>query len=132
MGNLCNCLNVRDVVSGISNALDIDGLGLGIDGLLQILGLVALDKLGVDPETRHEDFELVVASAVQIARADNVISCMSQRSDGHELSGLFSQLDASQRPWRSYLAGRGGDGSNTAFQSGNPLFKDIDSRLAWC
>lgn len=30
---------------------------------------------------------------------------------------------------RPYLAGRGGNSGNTTFQSGNPLFEDIDSRL---
>ena len=88
MGDLCNCLNVRNIVSGIPDALDVDGLGLGIDCLLQILGLVALDELGVDSKARHEDLELVVGSAVQIAGADDVVSCVSQCSEGHELSRL--------------------------------------------
>ncbi len=129
MGDLCNCLDIWNVVSGISNALDVNGLGLGVDCLLQVLGPVALDELGVDSKARHEDLELVVASTVQIARADDVVSCVSQRSEGHELSGLCRQMDQ-REDGGPHLAGRGGNGGNTAFQSGNPLFKDIDSRLA--
>ena len=43
MGDLGNGLDVRHVVPGVADALDVHGLGLGVDGLLQILGLVALD-----------------------------------------------------------------------------------------
>jgi hypothetical protein len=97
VGDLCDCLNVWDIVPRISDALDEDSLGLGVDGLLQVLGPVTLDKLGVDSEPGHEDFELVVASAVQVARADDVVSCVSQRSEGHELGGLSCQRGARGR-----------------------------------
>lgn len=64
VSNLCNGLKVRDIVLRISDALDVDGLRLLVNRLGKILGLVSVDKLGVYAQSREEDLQLVVGSAI--------------------------------------------------------------------
>lgn len=114
VGDLGNGLEVGDVVAGVANGLDVDGLGLLVDGGSNGSWIVAVDKLGLDAEAGKEDLELVVGSAVEVGGRDNVVSGVGESSNGHELSGL---------------AGRGGNGSNTTLEGSNTLLKDIDSGL---
>lgn len=114
MGDLGNCLQVRDVVLGVANALNVDSLGLVVNGSSNVLGLVAVDKLGLDAQARQEDFELVVGSAVKVGGGDDVVASVGKRVDGDELGSL---------------ARGGGEGSNAAFQGCDPLLEDIDGRL---
>lgn len=64
VSNLCNGLKVRDIVLRISDALDVDGLRLLVNRLGKILGLVSVHKLGVYAQSREEDLQLVVGSAI--------------------------------------------------------------------
>lgn len=114
MGNLGNSLQVRNVVLGVTNALEVDSLCLVVDGSSDILGLVAVDKLGLDAQAGEEDLELVVGAAVEVRRGDDVVAGVGQGVDGDELGGL---------------AGGGGESSGTALESGYSLFKDIDRGL---
>jgi hypothetical protein len=114
VGNLGNSLQVRNVVLGVTNALEVDGLCLVVDGSSNVLGLVAVDKLGLDAQTGEEDLELVVGAAVEVGGGDDVVAGVGQSVDGDELGGL---------------AGGGGESSSTALESGYSLFKDIDRRL---
>lgn len=47
--------NGGDIVLGIPDALDIDGLGIGINGLRKVLGLVRKHELNADAELLEED-----------------------------------------------------------------------------
>lgn len=111
---LRDSLKVGDVVLGISDTLDIDSFCLIVDSSSNVVGVVALDKLGFDAETREENLELVVGSAVEEGGGDNVVAGMAERRDGHELGGL---------------AGGGGDGRHPTFESCNALFEDVDGGL---
>lgn len=88
MGDLGNGLEIWDVVLGVANALDVDSLGLVVNGSSNVLGLVAVDKLGVDAQARQEDLELVVGAAVEVGGGDDVVTGMGEGVDGNELSSL--------------------------------------------
>lgn len=64
VGSLGKSLEVGDVVLGVANALDVDGLGLVVDSTGKILGFVAVDELGLNTQAGQEDLELVVGTAV--------------------------------------------------------------------
>ena len=111
MGDLDNSLKVRHVVARVANALNVDSLGLVIDGGRNVLGLVAVDELSGDAKAGKEDLKLIVSAAVEVGGGDNVIARVRQRRNGHELR---------------CLAGRGSHSSNTALKRGDPLLEDVD------
>lgn len=115
VGNLGNGLKVGDVVPGVADALDVDGLGLVVDGGGNVLGLVAVDELGGDAEALEGDLELVVGAAVEVRRGDDVVAGLGEGRQGEELGAL---------------AGGGGQGGDAAFQGSYPLLEDIDGGLS--
>jgi hypothetical protein len=115
VGELVNDLQVRDVVAGVADALDVDGLGLLVDGGGDVLGAVALDELGLDAQAGEEDLELVVGAAVEVGGGDNVVASVSQGVDDNELGGL---------------AGGGSEASDTALEGRYPLLEDVDGGLS--
>jgi hypothetical protein len=114
MGDLGNRLQVRHVVSRVADALEVHGLCVVVDGGGNVLGVVALDKLGGDAEALERDLELVVGAAVQVGRRDDVVAGLGEGREGEELGGL---------------AGGGGQSSNAAFKGCYPLLEDIDGGL---
>lgn len=112
--DLGNGLKVGHVVLGVSNALDVDGLGLVVDGGGDVLDAVAVDELGVDAEAGQEHLELVVGAAVQKRGGDDVVASVGEGVDGDELGGL---------------AGGGGQGRDTTLERGDALLEDVDRRL---
>ena len=114
MGNLGNGLEVWDVVLWISNALNVHGLCLVVNCRGEVLRLVSVDKLGGYAQSREEDLQLVVGSAVEVAGGHDVVSGVREGCNGHELS---------------CLAGRGSHRRNSALQSCDSLLEDIDGRL---
>jgi hypothetical protein len=89
-----NLLKVGDVVFRVADALDlvglsataplktnagthVDGLCLVIDGSLKVLGLVAIDELGLDPQAWEEDLELIVCASVQVRGRNDVVPSVS-------------------------------------------------------
>ena len=111
MGHLGNGLELGHVVARVADALNVDGLGLVVDGGGDVGGAVARDELGVDAEAREEDLELVICAAVQVRCRHNVVARVRQGGDGHELRSL---------------ARRGRHGSDTALERGDPLLEDVD------
>lgn len=111
MGSLGDGLEIGDVVAGVADALNVDGLGLVIDGSDQVLGLVPDHELGVDSETREEDLELVVGAAVKVGCGDDVVANLGESGDGNELGRL---------------AGSCRESGNTALQGCDSLLKYID------
>lgn len=82
---LSDGLDVRDVVPGVPDALDVDGLRLVVDGGGEVLGPVARDELGRDAEPRQQHLELVVGAAVQVRRRHDVVAALRQRRERQEL-----------------------------------------------
>lgn len=64
-------LEIRDIVSGVSNTFDEDGLGLVVDGCFEVLCFIAVYELGLDAETGKEDFELVVCASISSTVSQN-------------------------------------------------------------
>lgn len=114
MGNLGNSLKIGYIVLGVTNALDVDSLGLVVNGSGNGLWVVAVDKLGVDAKAGKEDLELVVGATVKVGGGDDVVASMGEGVDGNELSGL---------------AGGGSQSSDTTLKGSYPLLEDIDSGL---
>ena len=114
MGDLGEGLDIRDVVSGVANSLNVNSFCLVVNGSANVLGLVASNELGLNSKTWKHDLQLVVGAAVEVGRRDDVVALVGECSNGHELSGL---------------AGGGSDGSNTALEGCDTLFEDINRRL---
>jgi len=113
VGDLGNGLEVGDVVAGVANGLEVDGLGVVVDEGGNVLGLVAVGELGLDAEAGQHDLELVVGATVQVGGGDDVVTGVGESSEGHE---------------ESSLAGGGGNSGNTTLESSNTLLEDIDGR----
>lgn len=88
MGSLGNSLEIRNVVLGVTDAFNVNSLGLLVDSSSNILGLVTVDKLGVDAQTREEDLELVVSATVEVRSRDNVVASVGEGADGEKLGCL--------------------------------------------
>jgi hypothetical protein len=104
-------VKVGHVIARVADALNVDGLGLVVDEGGQLLGFVAIDKLGRDAQAGKDDLELVVGAAVQVRGRDNVVAGVRESGNGEELGGL---------------AGGRGKGTDTAFEGGDALLKDVD------
>lgn len=114
MSDLGDGLKIRYIVPRIANSLHIDSLGAVINGCGDVLWPVSMDKLGCDAQTRKEDLQLVISTAVQVARSYDVVASVGKRGDGHELRSL---------------AGRSCNGCHTPLEGGDALLKNINSRL---
>ena len=114
MCDFSNLFEIGDVVAWIADALDVNGLGAVVDELGKLVRVIALDKLGGDAQARQEDFELVVRSAIEIGRGDDIVPGMRQGGKGHELRRL---------------AGRRCHGRNPPFERGDAFFEDVVGRL---
>lgn len=114
VSDLGDSLDVWDVVLGVSNTLDVDGLGFIINGSGQVLRLVTDDELGVDAQSWEEDLQLVVGSSVEVRRRHDVVAGMCEGRDSHELSGLTRA---------------GCDGGHAALEGRKALLKDVDGGL---
>lgn len=110
VGNVGNGAVVGHVVLGVTEGLDVDSLGVFVDGGLDVLGLVAGDKLDLDAETGQRNLEQVVGAAVKVAGSNNVVTGLGNAGNGAKLGSL---------------ARRGRHGHDTALEGGHPLLKDI-------
>jgi hypothetical protein len=54
----------------------VDGFCLVVDCGLEVVGLVAVYKFGLDSHAREHDFELVVGASIEIRCRDDVIACV--------------------------------------------------------
>jgi hypothetical protein len=75
--------NRSDVVLGIADALDVDGLGFGINGLGEGFWLVIWNEFDGDAVFLEEDFELVVGSSIQVGPIGE-LDCQSSCADTDE------------------------------------------------
>jgi len=110
-----NGLEVGDIVAGISDTLNVDRLCLVINGSTNVLGLVAIHKLGRDAEAREQDLELVVCAAVEVGCRDNVVASVREGGDGQELGCLARGCSNS---------------GDTSLQGCDPLLEYIDCGAA--
>lgn len=114
MCHLDNLLEIWYIVSRIANALQIDSLGLVINQFLEVLSVIAFDEFSRDAQAGEGDFELVVGAAVEIGGRNDVVTCVGEGGDGHELGGL---------------ARCGCYGGDAAFKGCNAFFENVDCGL---
>lgn len=114
MRRLGNGLNVGDIIPRVADALNVHSLGLVVDGSANVLGLVAVDELGLDAQAGEEDLELVVGAAVEVGGGHDVVAGLGEGRDGDELGAL--------------ARGRGQRG-DTTLESGDALLEDVHGRV---
>lgn len=66
MCNLGNCFKIWNVIPRVANALNVHGLGLFVNGSLDIFCAIPVDELGCYTEASKENLELVVGASVQV------------------------------------------------------------------
>lgn len=114
MGNLGDSFEIRHIVAGVSDGLQVDGLGTAIDSSGNVLCIVTLNEFGGDSKSREQDLELVVGATIQVAGGYDIIAGVSKCGDCHELGSL---------------AGWSCNGRDTALKGSDAFFEDINSRL---
>ena len=62
--DLGNLLEVGDVVFRVADGFYVDGFCVVVDGGFEVFGLVTIDELGFDAETRESNFKLIVRAAI--------------------------------------------------------------------
>ena len=93
----------------------VDSLGLIVDSSLEILRLIAIDKLRLHSQTWKEHFQLVVSASVQIRCRKDIISSMRKSGYSNELGSLT----------RCCCQCR-----NTSFERGDSLLENSNSRIS--
>ena len=88
VGDVGDLLEVGHGETRITQRLDIERLGVGINGGTEGFRIVAIDELDVDAEARQRDLELIVGAAVEMAAADDVVAGLGDRGDRQELCRL--------------------------------------------
>ena len=109
-----NGFEIRDVVARITNTLQVNSFRLLIDQFLEFSWIIALHKLRRYPKAWESDFELIVCATIQVRGTDDIIPCMSQGGNNHQLC---------------CLPRRGCNGCGATFESSNSLFEYIDGGL---
>ena len=110
LGNRGDFLEGEDGDVGVAERLAVDDLGVGADGLLEVLRVGGVDEGDVDADAREGVVELVVGAAVQAAAADDVVARAAQGEDRQGLGGM---------------AGTDGQRADAAFQVGDALLEHV-------
>ena len=110
MGDGCDGVDVGDVAVGVAQGLQIDGLGVGLDGVLHLGQVVGVHEGGGDAELGQGVLQQVVAAAVDGLLGHDVVTGLCQSLDG--------VADGSS-------TGSGGQRSHAAFQRGDALLEDV-------
>ena len=108
MGDGRDGVDIRNIRVGVAQRLEIDGLGIGLNGGRKFLQIVGVHKGRFDAVQWQGMGQQVIAAAVDRLLRDDVISLLGQRQDGI-----------------GYRRGTGGESqrSHTAFQRGDALFQ---------
>ena len=114
VGDVRNGFEIGNREARVADGLDVDRLGLVVDGGTECFRLVAIDKLDVDPEARQGHLELVIGAAIEVAAGDDVVARLGDGRDGQELRRL---------------AGTGGNRRDAPFEGGNALLEDVGGRI---
>lgn len=83
VADLGDLLKIRNVVAGVSDGLNVDSLGLLIDGGGNVLRLVTSNETGLDSHPREHDLELVVGTAIEVGGGNDVVAGVCKGGDGH-------------------------------------------------
>ena len=82
VGNLSDCVDVGDIAVGVTQSLQIDGLGVGLNGVFHLRQVVGVDKGRGHAELGQGVGQQVVAAAVDGLLGHDVVSRLGQGLDG--------------------------------------------------
>ena len=85
MGDGRNRSDVGDVELRVPHRFHVDCASIGVDGCGDGGWILALDELDVDVEFGEIDAELVVGTAVEMGRTDEILPGLADGGDGEEL-----------------------------------------------
>ena len=108
MCNLCHRGNIQDVVKRIADRLGIDRFGRWCDRLGKVLGIIRVDKMGLDPHAAKSVVKLRIGPSIERARSDQFIACLQKGKQRDHLC-RHTRSDHQPRP--------------TAFERCEPLFQ---------
>jgi hypothetical protein len=114
VGDGDDAFEVRYVQARVADGLEVDGLRLAVDRLLELFELGAVDELEVDAVLGQRVLEEVVCAAVQRRAGDDVVAGTGQVEDRESLGGL-SGSDAQRR--------------DATLESGDALLEDVRGRV---
>ena len=64
VGDGCDGINIRDITVGVAQSLEVDSLGVGLDGVLDLFQIVSVHEGGGDAELGQGVLQQVVTTAV--------------------------------------------------------------------
>ena len=114
VGDGGDALEIGHVQARVADRLEVDGLGPGVDRLLELGELGAVDEAEVDAVLGQGVLEEVVRAAVQRRAGDDVVAGAGEVEDRQRL-GRLAGCDA-QRPY-------------AALEGGDPLLEDVGCRV---
>ena len=114
MCDVCNSLNVDQVTIRVAQCLKEYCLGVLINGILEVLNVIRIYKLGGHAVLRQGVLQIVVGAAVNGLGCYNVVALMCQRL---------------KRVGQSRCAGSNCQCGRTALQCCDTLFKDVLRRV---
>ena len=110
VGNGGDGINIRNVRIGVSQGLNINGLGVGLDRLFHFCQIVDIHKAGGNAPLGQGVGQQIAGAAVDGFLGHNVLSLTGQGLDGIGDGGG---------------TGGHGQGGSASLQGGDPLFKDL-------
>ena len=82
VGDLRDGVNVGNIAVGVAQGLQIDGLGVGLDGALHLRQIMGIHKSSGDAELGQRMGQQVEAAAVDGLLGNNVVAGLGQSLDG--------------------------------------------------
>ena len=109
VGDFGDCLEVRQISVRVAEGLEVDELGILLDGVLELLRVLGGDEGGGDAVTRQGVAQQVEGTAVDVLGGDDVVTGL-----GDVAHGVFDG------------GGTGSDGqtSGTTFKGGDAVLED--------
>ena len=114
VGDGGDAFEVRHVQARVADRLEVDGLGLAVDRLLELVQLGAVDEAEVDAVLGQRVLEEVVRAAVQRGAGDDVVAGAGQIEDRERLGRL---------------AGRHAERPDATLEGGDALLEDVGGRV---
>ena len=110
VGDGGNAVNVGHFAVGVAQGLDVDGLGVGLNGLFKVLDVQRVHEGGGHAVVHQGVGQQVVGAAVDVLGGNDVVA-----AQGHVLDGVGDGRGA----------GSHAQGSHAALQSGHALLEDV-------
>jgi len=104
----------EDVEARVAEAFAVEGLGVLLHGLAEVLGIVAVDERDLDAELGQGVVEEVVGAAVELGDRDDVVAGAGDVEDGRRDRRLTRRM---------------GEGARAAFERREALLEDVRRRV---